>query len=245
MNIRQNIFASIMIHTVLFVSIAVVGKRTGDTVFRVPTDNLIVSLFREETIVLSPHPNPLPQGERGQHIIPSPLPSRAKGEGLLYPSPPVMGEHLFYSPPLTGGDRGEGEKIFSGKNKTFAQASTEQYAGLISGQTNSVEPALSAGSSTDGTPSTSLYSLIRLAIEKAKTYPFLARKKRIEGTVVAEFSIDVKGDPQSIKIRKSSGSEILDSAALNIIKKAAPLPSADGDIVVPITFSLMETVGTQ
>jgi TonB family protein len=82
------------------------------------------------------------------------------------------------------------------------------------------------------------YALIRAAIEKARTYPFLARKKRIEGTVVIDFTINSKGYPQDIKIGKSSGSEILNSAAIKIVMKAAPFPAVDGKIAVPISFKL-------
>ncbi|MEW6419511.1 MAG: energy transducer TonB [Nitrospirota bacterium] len=84
------------------------------------------------------------------------------------------------------------------------------------------------------------YAIIRAAIEKARTYPFLARKKRIEGIVIIDFTINSKGYPQDIKIEKSSGSEILDSAAIKIIMKAAPFPAVDGEIVVPISFKLTD-----
>lgn len=86
----------------------------------------------------------------------------------------------------------------------------------------------------------SIYNSILSAIEKAKTYPFIARKKKLEGTVVAEFMININGFPERIIIKKSSGYEILDDAAMNIIKKAAPLPKTDRNIEVPITFSLKE-----
>ncbi len=82
------------------------------------------------------------------------------------------------------------------------------------------------------------YAIIRAAIEKARIYPFLARKKRIEGTVVIDFTINSKGYPQDIEIGKSSGSEILDSAAIKIVMKAAPFPAVDGEIAVPISFKL-------
>lgn len=88
----------------------------------------------------------------------------------------------------------------------------------------------------------SMYAFIRSAIEKAKTYPLLARKKKIEATVITEFSISNKGYPQDLKITKGSGFEILDSAAMNIISKAAPFPKIDGRIVIPITFTLTDTV---
>ena len=84
------------------------------------------------------------------------------------------------------------------------------------------------------------YALITAAIEKAKTYPFLARKKKIEGTVIAAFRINAKGYPQDINIRKSSGFEILDSAAMKIVTKAAPFPHVVEPIEIPITFRITD-----
>jgi len=84
------------------------------------------------------------------------------------------------------------------------------------------------------------YALITAAIEKAKTYPFLARKKKIEGTVIVSFRINAKGYPQDINIRKSSGFEILDSAAIKILIKAAPFPHVAEPIEIPITFRIKD-----
>lgn len=84
------------------------------------------------------------------------------------------------------------------------------------------------------------YDLIRAAIEKAKTYPFLARKKKIEGTVIAAFRINAKGYPQDINIKKSSGFEILDSAAMKIVTKAAPFPHVVEPVEIPITFRITD-----
>jgi TonB family protein len=89
------------------------------------------------------------------------------------------------------------------------------------------------------------YDLIRAAIEKAKTYPFLARKKRIEGTVITGFTINSKGYPQDIKVEKSSGYEILDSAAIKIVIKAAPFPEVNGEILAPITFKLTDYISSR
>lgn len=98
-----------------------------------------------------------------------------------------------------------------------------------------------SGTAVTGKPgAVSDYSLIRSAIEKAKTYPYLARKRKIEGRVTTEFMINSKGYPERISIVESSGYEILDSAVLGIIKKAAPFPKVEGQILIPITFSLKE-----
>lgn len=79
---------------------------------------------------------------------------------------------------------------------------------------------------------------IREAIERAKIYPELARKRRLEGMVVTEFSINDKGLPENIRVTKSPGFTLLDSAARDTIIKAAPFPVVKGRIEVPINFIL-------
>jgi len=85
-----------------------------------------------------------------------------------------------------------------------------------------------------------IYASIRNAIERAKIYPLLARKRKIEGTVIMEFIINHKGYPQDIKIEKSSKYDILDSAAIKTVKNAAPLPHIQGKIIIPIRFKLTD-----
>ena len=79
---------------------------------------------------------------------------------------------------------------------------------------------------------------IREAIERAKVYPALARKRRQEGTVVTEFSINARGLPEDIRVIRSSGFNLLDSAAKDTIARAAPFPPVNSRIEVPITFVL-------
>ena len=66
-----------------------------------------------------------------------------------------------------------------------------------------------------------LYS-IRSKIEKSKKYPLIARKMGIEGVTNVEFVIFKSGKLSIIKIYKSSGSEILDKAAVKAVKNAQP-----------------------
>jgi TonB family protein len=86
-----------------------------------------------------------------------------------------------------------------------------------------------------------LFSLIRSTIDKAKTYPLLARKRGMEGTVIVSFKIDRNGLPHEIKILKGSGYQILDEEVPKILRKASPFPELDGEIVIPITFKLTES----
>jgi TonB family protein len=70
------------------------------------------------------------------------------------------------------------------------------------------------------------------------------RARGIEGVVSLAFSIDRQGNVMSSHIVKSSGSALLDYEALDLIKRAAPLPAppdeiADSDlsVIVPIRFA--------
>lgn len=115
--------------------------------------------------------------------------------------------------------------------------SSEQTSNMNHGnhsQINSI--GLETNGSAYNSNLTTIYGLIRDAIEKAKKYPLIAKKKMIQGTVIAEFSINHRGFPENMTVKKSSGSEILDSAAIKTIKKAAPFPYAEKRIEIPIKF---------
>lgn len=83
-----------------------------------------------------------------------------------------------------------------------------------------------------------LIETIRRSIERAKTYPILARKRSIEGTVYISFRVSRQGEARDIKILKSSGYRILDKTTLDILRKAAPFPHLDSPIEVPVVFKL-------
>ena len=130
-------------------------------------------------------------------------------------------------------------KTEKGGNDSYGIVGTEISEGIMPGQ--GTELFAVKGQLRDSGNSFVLEA-IRSAIERAKNYPFLARKKKIEGTVITEFTISSRGNPEDIKIKESSGSEILDSAAIKIITRAAPFPKVNSKIVIPITFKLTESV---
>jgi protein TonB len=80
--------------------------------------------------------------------------------------------------------------------------------------------------------------LIIAAIERAKSYPALARRRSIEGTVYVSFSIGAEGGAGEIKVVKSSGYKILDEETVKAIKNAAPYPYVNERIEVPVTYRL-------
>ena len=79
-------------------------------------------------------------------------------------------------------------------------------------------------------------------LAKVQRYP--AQARGVQGVVSLAFTIDRQGKVVSSKIVKSSGSAVLDAEALDLIKRAAPLPPPPADItdsdlsfVVPIRFA--------
>jgi TonB family protein len=80
--------------------------------------------------------------------------------------------------------------------------------------------------------------LISAAIERAKIYPAIARRRGIEGTVYVSFLIGAEGEPREIKVIKSSGYKMLDETTMKVIMKAPPYPYIDNRVEVPVIYRL-------
>jgi TonB family protein len=79
-------------------------------------------------------------------------------------------------------------------------------------------------------------------LAKVQRYP--AQVRGVQGVVSLAFTMDRHGKVVSSRIVKSSGSAVLDAEALDLIKRAAPLPPPPADIadsdlsfIVPIRFA--------
>lgn len=81
---------------------------------------------------------------------------------------------------------------------------------------------------------------IRQRIQRAKTYPSIARKRGIEGQTSVAFEIDRAGTPHDIVTVQSSGHGALDRAALQAVERAGVLPWVYGRVTVPVLFTLRE-----
>ncbi|MGK0674668.1 MAG: TonB family protein [Halothiobacillaceae bacterium] len=86
---------------------------------------------------------------------------------------------------------------------------------------------------------------VRQAIDKHKHYPRVARRLELEGRVVVAFTVEADGRLAGVRVVESSGSELLDEAALEAVRKAAPFPPfPDGverrqwGFTLPLLFSL-------
>src|SRR3546814_400050 len=73
-------------------------------------------------------------------------------------------------------------------------------------------------------------SQLRAWLEQHKEYPNRARRRRIEGTALLVFVMDRSGNVLSHRIERSAGDPSLDTAVIEMIERAQPLPH------IPDTF---------
>lgn len=253
MGIRQNIFISVMIHITVIASVFVIAGSIRCVTDRIPANYIAVSLFSEITGSILKTPK-----STKMHKDP---PTSLQNQGILSPHKEATIPPLF---PIYKGNTWvaredmEGfENISSYRNKSFFPDESilndnglnnnlniitiNQHPDKSGGTALNQNSGISKTMSSNQTDTRDINASIRNAIERAKIYPFLARKRKIEGIVFMAFTIDSKGYPQNIKVRKSSGHEILDSAAVKIVKSAAPLPYITGEINIPICFRLTDS----
>jgi protein TonB len=81
-------------------------------------------------------------------------------------------------------------------------------------------------------------------IARYQNYPDEARSARLQGVVQLVFAMTRDGIVLDVWIKSSSGSSILDQAALDTIRRAQPLPRIPSElpdrlnILVPVSFAL-------
>lgn len=82
------------------------------------------------------------------------------------------------------------------------------------------------------------WAIISAALEKAKSYPRLARERGLQGVVRVRFKLKPSGDVDRVEIAKSSGSDVLDAASVKTVYRASPMPHVNGWLEVPMTYVL-------
>jgi len=84
--------------------------------------------------------------------------------------------------------------------------------------------------------------LVQRRIETVKQYPKRAQRRNEQGVVKIVFTIGNDGEVVSVNILTSSGSRLLDGAAIDAVKRASPFarpPNGSMIIQLPIKFELL------
>jgi len=109
-------------------------------------------------------------------------------------------------------------------------------------------PAAAADPVAERTLSTSYEKSLSDLIKRNERYPDRARRQHWQGTVIVALSLSVEGKVKDISVAQSSGRDILDDAALEMVRRASPLPRApeglrgkERTVRVPIAFKLPDS----
>jgi protein TonB len=135
---------------------------------------------------------------------PLPMPTVVKNEPVLQPPPPPPTEVIAVAP------------------KVDAPPSPVPPAPVVVPE----PPRPPAPSQADMDEARGKYgNTLWAAISKEKKYPKIAQMRGWQGEAVVELLLDGSGKLKSKKIIQSSGHDVLDKQALEMVEKAAPYPT--------------------
>ena len=154
----------------------------------------------------------------------------ARRTPMADPVSPALPEANAQQDPLPAA--GPEDNVGSGQESSGAAASSGSSPGGDAG-TGPGEPG-----GPEGALSSEQWRLLQSALEKAKTYPRLARERGIEGTVLVRFKVLPSGDIDGVNVVKSSGAAVLDEASVKTVYRAAPMPYVKGWVEVPMVYEL-------
>jgi TonB family protein len=83
---------------------------------------------------------------------------------------------------------------------------------------------------------------LKKRIEEARTYPYVARKRGLQGVVRLALRLDERGNLIELEVTESSGYGVLDNAATQLVEKVVPYPHGLGiplSVDIPIRYSLV------
>jgi protein TonB len=113
---------------------------------------------------------------------------------------------------------------------------------LLPGESLDVVPVQGAGIELNQAEQT-WESQVLAALERRKRYPAAALRRKDEDTVYVHITIDRRGRVLDARIDRSAGIEMLDDEALQLARRASPLPSPPDsvlgeriELIVPVEF---------
>jgi len=113
--------------------------------------------------------------------------------------------------------------------------------------TAAVAPAAPVPPAAHPAPDPAYTNTLLTWLDRHKEYPWTARRRGMQGRVVLRLAVARSGKVTEARIESSSGAEILDEAAMDMVQRANPVPplpaSFAGDRAefrVPVEFALSQ-----
>lgn len=79
------------------------------------------------------------------------------------------------------------------------------------------------------------FAKIRAKINRAKKYPRMAKRRRVQGTVKVSFTITGSGNVRNISV---SGPKVFHKSAKDAVRKAFPISTRDAPISLPTSLNI-------
>lgn len=95
-----------------------------------------------------------------------------------------------------------------------------------------------AGKGADAADRGRYFRQVRLAIERNRQYPLMARRQQLEGRVTVSFTIDANGAVSDLFVARGSGFSVLDEAALSAVRAAGPFSAPPPHLAPPLTIEI-------
>ena len=139
-----------------------------------------------------------------------------------------------------GSPSGADHGVYGGRAGTDGGAGTPSYDVRTSTAALSGRGAGPGGDSLSGQVDERLYKEIRDRVMKNVEYPERARRTGLEGKVVTSFTLREDGSIVDAKVVKSSGSAVLDEAALKALARSSSKQKRERSVsmVLPIEYKL-------
>ena len=177
---------------------------------------------------------------------PPPTPVQARPEPVLAAPPPaqVLREPIPEAAPAVPEPRLEAPPAPQARVAPAPQPSPPepQVAAKVEAQAS---PARQAQPSLDVAALKAFGEILAQAIGKRKDYPRLARLRNWQGTTELKLQIGPDGKLLEVHVGHSSGFQVLDAAAIQMVHNAAPLPDVPETLrgreltmTVPVVFKL-------
>lgn len=156
-----------------------------------------------------PAPPPPPEPPVERRPTPTVKPEKAPKQPLEKPAPSTPSPPAPAPPAQTPGTAAP-------SNPAPSTATQTTGSGAAPGQPNPETSAIAKASYA---------RLVLSRLQRAIVYPRRAQRREIEGVVRVEIVLAASGALRKVRLLGSSGSDILDDAALELVRRVAPFPA--------------------